>query len=580
MGNDVVKDRKNFVNSVLNMRCARGRVRFSMLSWRHVADPRKLNKNPDDVLARLSQAQIAGNTTFGTTPGSLTPAGYVIPAPANLIPQGIATATPIHPRSDIQFLDQVAHGVGPLAQPNPLPNNAQILQQPGYTVGNIPRSNSLIPNAPYVQQSVYSAGPPAPTNSLQVPHTTGPAWPSLKRKAPSMLETGKDDATEDHDESRFDEEHQSSDSRGSRGSNVRVAAKRTRGPALVSAAEAHFASELNQGFKIVQNGLDHTNDSYPGHPLGFTGDALSESVPANPGGWETWHTSNLHQSWIPTQVHQHSKLNGHSQGPFYAADAYEAPVQPSTFESFGPQTSNGYSLPTKERVFIDLVDSDDELMPVTTPKPRGDQNQKRKRSAFTPNPTQGQFSATQPSAFVDNITSTDYNDVNFHFPMQDSRPKKQVKSSHGIHDPPLSHTYYNFSREVPRRNQLDQPSGHQTSPRGPTFPTTKAALKSPELGVNPMTSQQRPNTPVGHTVDNHDRNSEVRSSGAIRNNKPRLSSIYQQPFVPMHEGNPNDSPSGVQTGTSASLSAYPAYGSNQKYQVTRPHISAGAVPNH
>ena len=59
---------KKFHNA-LNQRCIRARRGFRMIAWKYVARQSKGNKTRDEVLAQLSPAQKAANTTAGTTPG-------------------------------------------------------------------------------------------------------------------------------------------------------------------------------------------------------------------------------------------------------------------------------------------------------------------------------------------------------------------------------------------------------------------------------------------------------------------------------------------------------------------------------
>ena len=75
---------EKFINA-MNNRCARGREKFSMVSWREKSKHNKPNKIRDKVLARLSQEQKDANgglgSTRGSTPGSLDSLGNLIPVP-------------------------------------------------------------------------------------------------------------------------------------------------------------------------------------------------------------------------------------------------------------------------------------------------------------------------------------------------------------------------------------------------------------------------------------------------------------------------------------------------------------------
>ena len=75
-------------HNALNQRCIRARREFRMIAWRDVARQSKGNKTRDEVLARLSPAQKAANTTAGTTPGSMDGNGAIIPVLQRFILSG------------------------------------------------------------------------------------------------------------------------------------------------------------------------------------------------------------------------------------------------------------------------------------------------------------------------------------------------------------------------------------------------------------------------------------------------------------------------------------------------------------
>ena len=72
----------------IQMHISRNRPKWAMVSWFHIALHEQSNRAREEALKMLTQVQIDGNTTRGSTPGLKDPAlgeaGGRVPLPANM----------------------------------------------------------------------------------------------------------------------------------------------------------------------------------------------------------------------------------------------------------------------------------------------------------------------------------------------------------------------------------------------------------------------------------------------------------------------------------------------------------------
>lgn len=132
-------DRRRYVRNtgfinLIQMRCLRGRDVWAMMSWRDKAG-RGANGRRAAVTARLTAAQVAGNTTVGITPGVVAPAQPAAPVVAPVQPptvpnvlQSTSTPTSAPANGNIQSIPRPRRryrNIAPNNAPRVLPSQRQ-----------------------------------------------------------------------------------------------------------------------------------------------------------------------------------------------------------------------------------------------------------------------------------------------------------------------------------------------------------------------------------------------------------------------------------------------------------------------